>query len=349
LAALATRSEKQLSRRFTSILVLAVVLAALLLLAPDVLLTVFAGILFAVLLHEGGRSTGSLLRIGEPLGIGLFVLCIVLMFAGFGMAVAPAVTEQVSELSRRIPEALDAFRQRVEEYPGGSEVMDRLIPDSLNEAQSRSAAMSAVSSTFGALGTFAIIIAIGVYGALDPGLYRRGLTLLLAPSIRDRGDHVLRASAGTLRNWLVAQLIAMSAVGSLTTLGLWLAGVPLAFALGLIAGLLAFIPNIGPIIAIAPALLLALPEGLTTVLVVLTIYIGVQTLESYVITPLVQQEKVSLQPALVISTQLLFGVLFGMLGLMLATPIAAVLMTIVRMIYVEDYLEKEGCPRNGKD
>jgi predicted PurR-regulated permease PerM len=177
------------------------------------------------------------------------------------------------------------------------------------------------------------------------GLVQR-LTLLLAPSIRSRGDQVLRASARTLRNWLVAQLIAMSAVGTLTALGLWLAGVPLAFALGLIAGLLAFIPNIGPIIAIAPALLLAFPEGLTTLLVVLAIYIGVQALESYVITPLLQQEKVSLPPALVISTQLLFGVLFGILGLMLATPIAALTMTVVKLIYVEDYLERESLAGN---
>lgn len=116
---------------------------------------------------------------------------------------------------------------------------------------------------------------------------------------------------------------------------------PLAFALGLIAGLLAFIPNIGPVIAIAPALLLALPEGRTTLLIVLAIYIGVQALESYAITPLIQQEKVSLPPALIIAVQLLFGVLFGLLGLALATPIAAALMTVINLVYVRDYLDRE--------
>jgi predicted PurR-regulated permease PerM len=201
--------------------------------------------------------------------------------------------------------------------------------------------MSAVSSTFGALGNAVIILFIGLYGALDPGVYKRGLTMLLAPSIQERGDEVLRAAGATLRNWLTAQLLAMTVVGMLTGLGLWLAGVPLAFALGLIAGLLAFIPNIGPIIAIAPALLLALPEGRTTLLIVLAVYLGVQALESYVITPLIQQEKVSLPPALVIAAQLLFGVLFGILGLALATPIAAVVMTIVGMVYVQSYLDRE--------
>ena len=212
---------------------------------------------------------------------------------------------------------------------------------SLSDLGSRSAAISAVSSTFGALGTFAIVLVIGIYGALDPRTYRRGFKLLLAPSIRPRGDQVVQACARTLRDWLVAQLLAMSAVGILTALGLWLAGVPLALALGLIAGLLAFVPNIGPIIAIVPALLMAFPEGVTTLLIVLVNYMGVQALESYIITPLVQQEKVSLPPVLVISTQLLFGVLFGILGLMLASPIAAVAMTVIRHVYVEDYLEHE--------
>lgn len=151
----------------------------------------------------------------------------------------------------------------------------------------------------------------------------------------------MRAAAATLRNWLSAQLLAMTLVGVLTGLGLWLAGVPLAFALGLIAGLLAFIPNIGPVIAVAPALLLAMPEGSTTLMIVLAIYLGVQALESYVVTPLIQQEKVSLPPALIIAVQLLFGVLFGILGLALATPIAAALMTIISLVYLRDYLDRE--------
>ena len=227
------------------------------------------------------------------------------------------------------------------DYDWGPPLLDRLTPDLFISSEGRTAALSAVSSTFGALGNIVVILFIGLYGALDPSVYRRGLTLLLAPSIRDRGDDVLRATAATLRHWLAAQFMAMTVVGVLTGLGLWVAGVPLAFALGLIAGLLAFIPNIGPVLAIAPALLLALPDGRDAMLIVLAIYVGVQALESYVVTPLLQQEKVSLPPALVIAAQLLFGVLFGILGLALATPIAAALLTITQRAYVRDYLERE--------
>lgn len=330
-----------MTRQTISLLLLAATAAILLLLVPDVLLIVFAGILLAVFLQGGGHWIASRLGLADGWGIGLFLLGIVAALVIFTLAVAPAVGEQIDELTRRVPQAFETVRERLAAYSWGSALLDRLTPETLASSESRSAALTAVSSTFGALGNAVIILFIGLYGALDPGVYRKGLTLLLAPSIRRRGDEILRATAATLRNWLSAQLMAMTVVGVLTALGLWVAGVPLAFALGLLAGLLAFIPNIGPVLAIAPALLLALPDGLSMVLIVLAIYLGVQALESYVVTPLIQQEKVSLPPALVISAQLLFGVLFGILGLALATPIAAALMTVVGLAYVEDYLDRE--------
>lgn len=330
-----------MTRRSISLLVLLVALAALAVYVPDILLIVFAGVLLAVLLHGGGHWIATRLGIADGWGIGLFLLGVVIALTGFAVAVAPAIAEQVDELTRRIPEALATLRGRIEEYSWGPRLLEQITPESLASSTGGAAAVSAVSSTFGALGNVVVILFIGLYGALDPKLYRHGLTLLLAPSIRARADEVLRATAATLRNWLSAQLMAMTVVGVLTALGLWAAGVPLAFALGLIAGVLAFIPNIGPVIAIAPTLLLALPEGQTTLLVVVAIYLGVQALESYVVTPLIQQEKVALPPALVIAVQLLFGVLYGILGLALATPIAAALMTIISLVYVTDYLERE--------
>jgi len=330
-----------MTKRSTSLLMVIATLAALVLLAPDALLVVFAGILLSVLVNGGGHWIALKVGIAYKWGVGLFVLGIAIVLAAFAVAVAPSIAEQTDELMRRIPAAFANFRERIETYSWGSHILDRLTPEYLVTSKNRTAAISAVSSTFGALGNFAIILFIGLYGALDPKVYRSGITLLLAPSIRERGEEVLRATAATLRNWLSAQIMAMTLVGTLTALGLWFAGVPLAFALGFIAGLLAFIPNIGPVLALAPAMLLAFPEGQSTVLVVLAIYLGVQALESYVFTPLIQQEKVSLPPALVITVQLLFGALFGLLGLALATPIAAALMTIIGLVYVQDYLEGE--------
>jgi predicted PurR-regulated permease PerM len=202
-------------------------------------------------------------------------------------------------------------------------------------------AVTAVAATFGVLGNFVIMLFIGLYVSLDTRTYRRGLIWILSPSLRASGEAVLDKAGDTLRNWLIAQLMSMAVVGVLTWLGLWLVGVPLAPILGLISALLAFVPNIGPIIAAVPAVLLGLSESPTTALMVVGVYLVVQTLESYAITPLIQQERVSLPPALILSTQLLMGLLFGVLGLALATPLAALGLTLVREAYVQRFLETE--------
>jgi predicted PurR-regulated permease PerM len=145
--------------------------------------------------------------------------------------------------------------------------------------------------------------------------------------------------ANALAHWLGAQLVSMTIVGVLTWLGLWLIGLPLPFVLGLLAALLTFIPNIGPIIAATPAVLLASTQGTTTVVLVILTYLVVQTLESYLITPRLQQESVSLPPALLISSQLFFGVVFGLVGLILATPATVLFMTLTNEVYRKDYLE----------
>lgn len=327
--------------RVTSLLVVAAAFTALLLLAPDVLLIVLAGVLIAVFLRGGGRWIGEKTGIPGVWGVALFLLALIAAAAAFGIAVAPAVVEQVDALVRRLPESFDALREDVASYAWGPDLLKHLTPGSLASWSAGSVAATAVTSTFGALGNAVLVFFIGLYGALDPQVYKRGVTLLFAPTLRPQAEEVLEEVAVTLGNWLAARLIAMAVVGALTAAGLWAAGIPLAFALGLIAGLLTFIPNIGPVISIVPALLLAWPGGQTDILIVVSIYLGVQTLESYAITPLIQQEKVDLPPAFIIACQLLLGTLFGLLGLALATPIAAAVVTITNSVYVARYLERE--------
>ncbi len=329
------------SRRAVSLAVILITTLFLLVIAPDVLLVIFAGVLFAVFLSGGGGFIARHTGLARGWGIGLFIVLILLAFTVAAFAFASAAVEQFNQLTDEIPAAIEDLRERIKEFAWGERLLNSINPAGLSSAEGRSAAATAVTSTFGALGSFIIMLFIGLYGALDPGSYRKGFLAVLAPSMRKRGDDVLGKSGSTLQNWLIAQLIAMSVVGLLTWLGLWLIGIPLAFILGLIAALLAFIPNIGPVLAAAPAILLAVPEGGTTVLLVIAVYLSVQTLESYFITPLIQQDRVSLPPALIISMQLLLGVLFGLLGLALATPLAALGLTLLREVYVGDYLDRE--------
>lgn len=328
-------------RHAMSLVLLFAALALVLILVPDVLLVVFAGLLLGVFFSGGGGWIARHTGVARGWGIGAFVLLIILALAGAFLAFAPAVVEQFNQLLDQVPAALDRLRERLHEFSWGEDLMRRVTPGALLSGGAEGTAATAVATTFGALGSFLIMLIIGLYGALDPTTYRRGLISLLAPSVRADAEDVLGKATGTLGNWLVAQLMAMAVVGTLTWLGLWLIGVPLAPILGLIAALLAFIPNIGPIIAAVPAVLLGFSEGPTTALMVVGVYLGVQTLESYAITPLIQQERVSLPPALIISVQLLMGALFGLIGLALATPMAALGLTLVKEAYVRRYLGSE--------
>lgn len=326
------------NRRAVSLAVPGAILLVLLFTAPDVPLVIFAGILVAVLISAGGSWIAKRVGISRRLGIGLFLLLTILALVGVVTAFVPAIMEQANDFAEQAPAAVETLRQRVAEVPW----LERLLAGAVPSGESGSLAAGAVSSTFGTLGNLVIVLFIGLFGALDPDLYRRGVQSLLAPSLRPRAREVMDEVGETVRGWLTAKLISMALVGVLTGLGLWAIGVPLPLLLGLIAGLLAFIPNLGPVIAAAPAILLAVPEGGQAVLLVVALFVAVQTLESYVVTPLLQQRTVSLPPALVIVVQLLMGILFGLIGLVLATPFAAVAMTVINATYVDDYLDHEG-------
>jgi predicted PurR-regulated permease PerM len=321
-----------------SFAVVGVILLALLVLAPSVVFTIFAGLLGGVLLRAGGEKISSWTGLGDKAGVGIFALMIVLA-SGLAFALfAPFVAQQADQLSTSMPQAIARIADRLQEYKWGQMLIERLSPEQLMSGGMTSTATTAVSSTFGAVGNFVIIVFIGLYGALDPGTYRRGLLALFPRATRLRGDDVLKKSGAMLRSWLKAQSMSMAAVGILTALGLWAIGLPLAPLLGIIAALFAFIPNIGPVLAILPALSLALPDGLQMMVLVVSVYVVVQAVESYLITPLIQQNETSLPPALIIAVQVLFGALFGILGLALATPICALAIVLIRELYVDDFL-----------
>ena len=145
----------------------------------------------------------------------------------------------------------------------------------------------------------------------------------------------------TLWRWLLGRFGSMLVTGIGAALLLWLIGVPMAFSLGIMTGLLTFIPNIGAAIALALAMLFALPQGTTTAALVLPAYLGLQLVESYVVTPLIQKRQVEIPPALLISFQAVMGVWFGILGAAVASPLLAALKVSIERLYVEDVLEAE--------
>ncbi len=155
---------------------------------------------------------------------------------------------------------------------------------------------------------------------------------------RNRAREVMETLGFTLWGWLKGTFLSMIIIGIITTVGLSVIGVPLALLLGVFAGIMEFIPNIGPFIAGVPAVLLALTVDPTKALYVVGLFVVVQSIEGYILTPLVQKHAIDLPPVLTITAQLIMGLLAGFMGLLLAMPLMAVIMVLVKMLYIEDVL-----------
>ncbi len=159
--------------------------------------------------------------------------------------------------------------------------------------------------------------------------------MLFPPSHQARTRQVLDTLGATLRAWLVGQLVAMLIVGSVVSLGLWMLGVPMAFLLGLIAGLFEFIPIFGPFLGFIPIALVALSQSTELLLYTSAFYLVIQLIESNLLIPLIERRAVDLPPALALSAVFLAAVAFGPLGMLVATPLAAVALVLVKMLYID--------------
>jgi predicted PurR-regulated permease PerM len=193
-----------------------------------------------------------------------------------------------------------------------------------------------LQSTLAAVAGLLLIIFLAIYIAADPDLYHRGLMHLFPRPARKRAGEILSAMATVLRKWLVTQLIAMVAIGTVTTVVLLALKVKAAVALGVIAGLLEFIPTIGPTLSAVPAVAMGFVDSPQKALYVVIAYVGIQFLENHILIPMLMKGGVNLPPALTILSQALATLLFGFLGLMVAVPLLAAAMVAVKMLYVED-------------
>jgi predicted PurR-regulated permease PerM len=320
--------------------------------AADVFLLIFAGVLVAVFLY----NLSTLLSTHTPLSYGWALVTVVLTLVVIaGLIVwlwAPRIAREATQLAEQLPRAVEHIRSQIAQTEVGSALLERLPPPSamLTGRASAITRITGITSTvFSALASLVVVLFVGLYLAINPRLYERGLVRLVPISTRHHARTLLDRLGYTLRWWMVGTISSMTIIGVLTGTGLWLIGIPLAVVLGLIAGLLEFIPNLGPILSAVPAVLLAYTQSPTLALWVIAFYIAVQSLESYLIHPLVFKNAVELPPAITISALLLFGALFGFLGLLLATPLAAVTMVLIKMLYVEDMLGDESVDVVGEE
>jgi len=309
----------------------------------DVILLMFAAALLAIFLRGLADIVVRYTNIGEVWAVLLVSVLLLAVLAGSIALLAPSVAEQVRHLQVELPKSAQQAANYISQFGWGRAILEQM-PSSTDILQNISAStlLSRVggifSSTFGALANFFIVILLAMYLAAEPKFYVHGFTKLFPVDKRSHAREVIIAIGETLRWWLIGKAGSMLFIGILTWIGLSIIGVPLALTLGLIAGLLSFIPNFGPILSALPAILLAFIDSPITAVYVLALYVGVQLVESNLVTPLIERETVELPPGLTIVFQLALSVLIGGLGLVLATPLLAVVMVVVQIVYIQDIL-----------
>jgi predicted PurR-regulated permease PerM len=304
----------------------------------DVLLLVFAGALLALLLRRLclplEQRLGWSPRAALPAVVAMMA---VLLVSGSWLAGSRAA-EQLRMLREALPRAAQALVAWLERSEIGRWLLDlwhRASAEPSDWASLASVATGTFNATMGAIGSAVLAIAIGIYLAADPAVYCRGFVLLWPPARREKAAETLVDAGTALSRWLSGQAISMMAVGAMTTLGLLALGMPLAVTLGVIAGILEFVPYFGTIVSGALVLAVALTESPQQAAWAAGVCLVVQQAESYVVQPNVQRWAVQLPPVLALVAVLVFGMLFGLPGVLLAVPLMVLAVTLLKTLYVD--------------
>lgn len=318
------------------------VLIVLLALTIQPLLLIFMSVLFAVGLRGLARALATRTRLSTKAALFVVVAALIAVTVLGTVLLGSQIAGQIEELAASLPASLQALQDQLAQSGWGQTLLS-LIPsaDQVSELvrNSFSQATGAFSNIFGWAANALVVVFLTFMFALEPDIYIDNLMRLIPKPRRQRVHDVVTAAGAILQKWLLARIMSMTFVGILTTVGLVLIGAPLALTMGLIAGITSFIPTFGPVIAVVPAALLALLDGPTTALLVVGLYILVQQIDNFMLTPILDRVTVSLPGALTIISQLILGAVAGFMGLTLAAPLAAASTVLVRMLYVEDILQ----------
>jgi len=367
------RRPRSTSWRSADILRTAAIVAALYVIlkllwfANEIVIVAFLGTLFGVAVAAGVDRLERF-RISRGFGAAFVVISFLMVVYALGSFVAPTIAQQGHELKQRLPDAVERFEGWLNERnpalvssllgadttqaadtahaaaPNDTTQLHAAPSSRLRENLGKKLAGSAhylfpfLTSTVEMFAGLLLILMMSLYIGADPVTYRNGILHLFPKRKRERIGEVLAAMATQLRKWLVTQLIAMLVIGSVSAIALLILDVKAPFALGVIAGLLEFVPTVGPILSAVPAIAMGFLDSPEKALYVGLAYLVIQQLEGHLLIPLLMKGGMDLPPVLTIVTQGLMALLFGFLGLMIAVPLLAAVIVPVKMLYVEDAL-----------
>jgi predicted PurR-regulated permease PerM len=303
-----------------------------------ILILGFAAILIAILLHvvsEPLQRWTPLPVWADLLVAGLIVVALVVLGGWiFGSQLSGEFTEVVD----RVRAGAHQLQDLLHKSQAGQFLLSRLNGTSV----SVTGLFGQVVTTFvTAIEALVVIVMSAAYLAAEPALYRAGVVRLFGPTHEEWANDTIVAVAEGLRYWLLGQFIEMALIGALTTLAVWLIGLPSPLALGVIATLTEFVPYLGPILAAIPALLVAVTGGLDQVIWTLLAYVLIHQVEGNLIMPQIQKRMVYIPPALMLLGIAGVGALAGILGFVFAAPMMVAIFVIVQKAYVRDTLKED--------
>jgi predicted PurR-regulated permease PerM len=304
----------------------------------NVLVLFFGAVVVATVLRVLSHPLCRYLRMPPRVALAVVVIGLVVGFSVLSWLIGDRVATQLDKLRATLPDAIAALSGWLNTTPIGVSILEWW--QQIKDAGVPWARVAGVASvTMGAVGSTVLILILAVYLSAAPGLYQRGFVRLLPIASRDSMAEALQASGEGLSRWLIGQSISMLFVGTATAIGLALLGIPLALSLGLITGMLGFIPYFGTLAAGLLAIVVAFAQGPQQALHVTALFVVVQQIEGNVLMPFVQRWAVSLPPVLGLLSVVVFGLLFGLPGVLFATPLMVVVMILVQKLYIEALIE----------
>ncbi len=299
----------------------------------SLLLLIFAGVIISAYFYGVAGVFQRNFHWSPKLSIALSVILNIALLVAFFWFVGARIQQQITQLTDTLPATIQKAKDQISQSPVGSKLSQQLS-SSGDSKKSLAAVKSFFSSSFGVLSDLYIVILLAAFFTASPSLYKKGLVKLLPAKAKDKGKDLIEKISSLLKKWLKGQIIGMFFIAVVTGIGLLIIGMPLVLTLALIAGIMNFIPNFGPIIALIPAVLIALMQGPTTALIIFGMYTLIQIFQSAVTQPLVQKKMISIPPALTIMGQVAMGALAGFWGVLLATPFVAILIVLVEELYI---------------
>ncbi len=314
---------------------------------PVVICLLFGGVVFGVFLNVASQNLAQWGRVPRRAALMLIVAGTLMLIGALLLVTVPGVIDQLQELLRNLPSYL---RQDIKKLRGidtdsavFNELADQLaraanqLPEDLigRGMQLFSRAAGILSNTLGALAVLLTVFVVAVYLALEPEMYVRGVLFLLPDHWHASARRIMTDTSRALAWWFLGQLFSVFLLFIVTSLGLWLIGVPFALMFGVFTGLMTFIPNVGPVIAAVPTLLVALTQGVPETGATLVLLIVLQNLEGLFITPSIHRRIIHMPPALVLASMLILGQLVGVIGMFIAMPLVVVILTMAQGIKTE--------------